>query len=282
MTRNALLSLLLVATAATHPANAQLEEALGGIFDIFGGDDEVDHNSTGTDDDDNVLGGIIDFFTGDDEVGGNATDDDSISAGLHSMFEALDELIAEGLGSLNETLPDEISELFDFEAFDNFTFDFGGNCIICDVAGAMDGNIDGLLCNDWEVVAYLGITQGSDQCNLLRVAAVENCGCPLPLSYEGKTCDVCPPGQAPEATSKALHETLAVSCTDLVSAAAVDGDATCASISTLSDQCNCTAYHGSEMDDISDSESEEMSSARSIQRSVLFLSVVGLLVGILL
>lgn len=183
----------------------------------------------------------MDTFLGGDDTDDNNNSTDSLTAGLEDLFGQLEELVNGALDELNVTdLPEELADLFELPNFENFTFDLGnGNCTLCDNQEvALEGDVDGLSCDDWQVVSYLGVHTGSDQCNLLRAAAVQYCGCPVPVENEGKTCEICPQGQEP-GNLEALESTIGVTCDDLGSVAAVDGDKTCASVSALTQECNC-------------------------------------------
>ena len=171
---------------------------------------------------------------------------------LTDLFNELGEIVDGALDSLNFTglddLPDELAALFELPNFENFTFDFGGNCTLCDATERLEGDFDGLNCADWQLISSIGIKHDTDQCNFLRVAAVEYCACPMPAANEGKTCDICPAGEEPGGDR--LNNTIGIVCADLGAAPAVDGDKTCASIEAVADECPCGP--ATESDDATD------------------------------
>ena len=111
-----------------------------------------------------------------------------------------------------------------------------------EAAAAFDGNLlyNDIPCRDWADVATLGIPDGSEECDILRVAAVQSCGCPVPALYATQTCTLCPEGEAPRSNEQTTSENImAVMCGDLEQVPAVDGDRTCDLVAKLAPQCDC-------------------------------------------
>lgn len=218
---------LLGAACLATTVQAQLTIGIPGLFEV---------NLTVPDE-------VEDFFSG--------GDDDALSGGennvsnpfdgfdFNQLFDDLSTMIGESLD--NFTLPTELEDIIDLPTFDNFSFSFGGNCSICDNVGEFDGDkfYNEIPCSDWANVATLGIPDGSEQCDILRVAAVQSCGCPVPEEYATQTCSLCPEGEAPSSEQTSSDDVLAVMCTDLEQAPAVDGDRTCDLIAQLAPQCDC-------------------------------------------
>lgn len=164
------------------------------------------------------------------------------------LFVELGQYVGQGLD--NFTLPPELQELFGLEEFENVDFTFGGNCSICDSHDVtLDGTIDGLWCQDWDVVARLGVMDGSPQCDLLRVAAAERCGCPVPDVNKGKTCPICPENEEPTGYELG-NGTVGVTCFDLLAAPAVDGDETCRTVENFVGKCACQAITGNSFEGV--------------------------------
>lgn len=224
-------------TMTTTMVQAQLTIGIPGIFEV---NLTVPEEIQAIFEDDDATGGNNNATTGDD-----ADDDDGFNFDFEAIFNELGDFIGESLD--NFTLPPELEDLFQLPNFDNVSFSFGGNCSICDSMEAGSGfvgtnDLDGISCDDWSKVATLGVAEGSDQCDLLRVGAAQSCGCPVPEAYAAKTCSVCPDGQASSEWQASLgEEILAVTCSDLESAPAVDGDRTCELISQFTSRCNCTS-----------------------------------------
>ena len=219
-----LASLLGATFLATTTVQAQLTIGIPGLFEV---------NLTVPDE-------IEDLFddVGVDNNGNNATDD---AFDFESLFNDLSDFLGESLE--NFTLPPDLQDLFELPNFDNFSFSFGGNCTICDAPSSDQFDrtqmIDDIPCSDWDTVATLGIPDGSEQCDLLRVAAAQSCGCPVPAQYATKTCPLCPEGETPTAWQASADQVLPVTCTDLEAAPAVDGDRTCDLIASFAPQCEC-------------------------------------------
>ena len=218
-------SLLGAAFLATT-VQAQLTIGIPGLFEVnLTVPDEVEEFFSGGDDDAISSGGnISNPFDGFD---------------FEALFEDLSNMIGESFD--NFTLPTELEDIIDLPTFDNFTFSFGGNCSICDHMEEFDGGqfYNEIPCSDWANVATLGIPDGSEQCDILRVAAVQSCGCPVPEEYATQTCSLCPEGEAPSSQQTSSENVLLVMCTDLEQAPAVDGDRTCDLIAQLAPQCDC-------------------------------------------
>jgi len=212
----------------TKTTHAQLTIGIPGIFEV---------NLTVPDEVENF------FADDDDEVeNGNSSTAGEGALDFESILDAFSDFIGGNLD--NFTLPPELEDIFDLPNFDNFTFSFGGNCSICDnpEGGFVGTNkLDGVSCSDWNDVATLGVEDGSAECDLIRVGAAQSCGFPVPEDLTDKTCSVCPEGEAPgeEWQASLGDEVIAVRCSDLQEAPAVDGERTCDLISRFAAECNC-------------------------------------------
>jgi hypothetical protein len=190
-------------------------------------------------------------------VGGdNGTFIDFDDFDMNGFIEDSAELIGQSFENIS--LPPEIEQLVSLPTFENFSFSFGGNCTFCDEEGAIEKStmFREIACSDWASVAQLGIPETSNQCTLLRSAAVTDCGCPAPETYSDQTCNVCPEGQEIGTSQGDFEDIIAFSCEDLEDFPAIDGDLTCSVVSDYSSQpCDCQPTAGQDADGTTGSES---------------------------
>ncbi|CAB9502429.1 expressed unknown protein [Seminavis robusta] len=279
-----LLGLLLLATT-TSSATAQTTVGIPGLFEVnFSLPDEVN----------DAIEDVGDFFgelLGDDDDDSVGDDDDDafdLFGGLENftldidfdeLFTDLGEFIGESLR--NFTLPAELQDLFSLPEFDDVEFSFGGNCTLCDVPNmTLNGTVDSIPCKDWELVAKLGIVDGTTQCDLLRVVAAEHCGCPVPDVNEGRTCPICPgEGEEPGVYPGRFLDTVGVTCWDLLNPPAVDGNQTCNTIETIASQCLCSVITETLPPEVDRAVSRAVTSAATTTTSTQSLALVILAVA---
>lgn len=191
----------------------------------------------------NINIGPISFSIGNGD--GNGTTIDFSDLDLNEIINDASEFVGQAIE--NVSLSEELEDLFTLPNFENFSFTFGGNCTFCENEAIDETlSLDGVPCSDWLIISSLGVPETSNQCTLLRAAAVESCGCPAPENYAGRACNVCPEEEEIGTSLGTFQDTIGVTCDDLVGLPAVDGDLTCEVVSGYQTVCECQPIQTSE------------------------------------
>lgn len=99
-----------------------------------------------------------------------------------------------------------------------------------------DLSFDGIACASWLEVAA-SAPADSAQCAFDRMVGVWFCGCPVPETIE-ETCTVCPDGSTGFNTEKKFPDS-SITCQDVATIAAIDGEKTCNELHQMSAFCEC-------------------------------------------
>ena len=144
------------------------------------------------------------------------------------------------------------------------TGDVADRCIFCDdpeYVANPNLSVDGILCTDWQVVAWTNPSY--EDCLLLRATAVAKCGCPFQIDEDDEAnmpstdsgsivCENICGGEVPDAigdsaiVSRQYEEfkqlpNSELTCADVMTFPAVDGDETCRVIEeTYGAWCGCS------------------------------------------
>ena len=109
-------------------------------------------------------------------------------------------------------------------------------CVPCE--GEVDSSLsfDGIPCTNWLAVAGSAPTD-SAQCAFDRMVGVWFCGCPVPEEVE-ETCTLCENGSTAYNADKLFPDSV-ITCSDISSVKALDGERTCNELSQMGDYCEC-------------------------------------------
>jgi len=111
-------------------------------------------------------------------------------------------------------------------------------CVPCE--GDVDPTLsfDGVPCENWLAVAGAS-PSGTPQCTFDRMVGIWFCGCPVPEAVND-TCTLCKDGSVGYNKNKTFPES-AITCDQLESIPAIDGELTCIELSLMGDYCGCPA-----------------------------------------
>lgn len=118
-----------------------------------------------------------------------------------------------------------------------------GSCVFCDTKN-IDNNktFAGMKCEDWSLYSPFAL---EDECNILRAAAVESCGCTPPKTITTTNHDICT--LCPDGTTTNIKYNLSLPtmsdellCRDILHIPAVEGQKTCQAVQSFAYFCGCT------------------------------------------